>query len=153
MLVFSQKHFLSKMRMRCYEYLYGNVQGHLQLQSSVYLFDIAFAIKKFSFRGAFFKRILAWERGISKSSSRNEVVPFLVIFHLPYSKCSGVKICFYSCLYQNQNFSLVLHWGRSCSARVALVPLVRHSCRTCVAPVLLISHSCHSCLAVMAVVN
>ena len=35
------------------------VQGHLQLQSSVHLFDIAFSIKKFSFCGALFKRILA----------------------------------------------------------------------------------------------
>ena len=34
--------------------------------SSVQLFDIAFAIKKFSFCGALFKRILAWKRDISK---------------------------------------------------------------------------------------
>ena len=40
--------------------LCGNVQGHLQLQSSVQRFDIAFAIKRFSFCGALFKRILAW---------------------------------------------------------------------------------------------
>ena len=33
----------------------------LQLQSSVQRFDIAFAIKKFSFCGALFKRILAWK--------------------------------------------------------------------------------------------
>ena len=46
--------------------LCGNVQGHLQLQSSVQLFDIAFVIKKFSFCGALFKRILAWKRDISK---------------------------------------------------------------------------------------
>ena len=46
--------------------LCGNVQGHLQLQSIVKLFDIAFAIKKFSFCGALFKRILAWKRDISK---------------------------------------------------------------------------------------
>ena len=38
----------------------------LQLQSSVQRFDIAFAIKKFSFCGALFKRILAWKQGISK---------------------------------------------------------------------------------------
>ena len=43
-----------------------NVQGYLQLQSSVQLFDIAFAIKKFSFCGALFKRILAWKRDIFK---------------------------------------------------------------------------------------
>ena len=41
------------------------LQEHLQLQSSVQLFDIAFAIKKFSFCGALFKCILAWKRGIS----------------------------------------------------------------------------------------
>ena len=34
------------------------LQEHLQLQSSVQLFDIAFVIKKFSFCGALFKRIL-----------------------------------------------------------------------------------------------
>ena len=38
----------------------------LQLQSSVQRFDIAFAIEKFSFCGALFKRILAWKRIISK---------------------------------------------------------------------------------------
>ena len=43
-----------------------NVQGHLQLQSSVQLFDIAFAIKKFSFCRALFKRILAQKQDISK---------------------------------------------------------------------------------------
>ena len=32
------------------------MQGHLQLQSTLELFDIAFTITKFSFRGAFFKR-------------------------------------------------------------------------------------------------
>ena len=39
---------------------------NVQLQSSVELFDISFAIKKSIFCGALFKRILAWERGISK---------------------------------------------------------------------------------------
>ena len=42
----------------------GNVQGHLQLQSSLWPFDIAFSITKFSFCGALFKYILAWERGM-----------------------------------------------------------------------------------------
>ena len=46
--------------------LCGNVQGHLQLQSSVQRFHITFAIKKFSFCGALFKRILAWKQDISK---------------------------------------------------------------------------------------
>ena len=47
--------------------MHNYVQEHLQLQSSVQLFDIAFAIKRFSFCGALFKRILAFKRDISKS--------------------------------------------------------------------------------------
>ena len=117
---------------------------NVQLQSSVYLFDISFAIKKFSFCGAIFKSILAWERGIElpKGSSQNQVVRLLVIFHLPYIKCMGVKICFYSCHYQNQNFSLVLHSCRSCRNRAALASFIQHSCHACVALVSLVSHSC-----------
>ena len=45
----------------------GTCKGILQLQASVQLFDIAFAIKKFSFCGALFKCILAWKRDISKT--------------------------------------------------------------------------------------
>ena len=55
------------MRLRYCPYLRGNMRGHLQLPSSVQLFDIAFVIKKFSFCGALFKRILVWKQGISKS--------------------------------------------------------------------------------------
>ena len=108
------------------------MQRHLQLQSSVQRFDIAFAIKKISFYGALFKRILAWKRSISERQ----------FFHLPYSKYKSVKICFYPCRYQNQNFSLVLHSCRSCSTRVvlvALVSLVSHLYRTRVASVELVS--------------
>ena len=76
-----------------------------------------------------------------KVSSQNEIVPLLVIFHLPYSKYRGVKICFYLCRYQNQNFSLVSHSRRSCSTRVSLVSFVQHSCCTCVALVSLVSGS------------
>ena len=54
------------MRLRYCAELCGKVQGHLQPQSSVQLFDITFAIKKFNFCGALFKCILAWKRGISK---------------------------------------------------------------------------------------
>ena len=42
------------------------MQEHLQLQSSVQIFYIAFAIKKFSFCDALFKRILAWKQDIFK---------------------------------------------------------------------------------------
>ena len=86
-------------------------------------------------------------------SSQNETVPLLVIFHLPYSKYRGVKICFYSCRYQNQNFSLVSHSCRSCSIRVALVSFVQHSCHTCVALMSLVSHSCWQCSTRVAFVS
>ena len=82
-------------------------------------------------------------------SFQNEIVSLLVIFHLPYSKYRGVKICFCSCCYQNQNFSLVSHSCRSCSTHVVLM---LHLCRTRVARsalVSLVSHSCCSCLALM----
>ena len=88
-----------------------------------------------SFCGALFKCILTWKRGISKRQFI-EIVPLLVVFHLPYGKYKGVKICFYSCRYQIQTFSLVSHLCRSCSTRVALVS---HSCRIRVARVW---HSC-----------
>ena len=43
------------MRLRYCTLLCEKVQGHLQLQSSVQLFDITFAIKKFSFVVHFLK--------------------------------------------------------------------------------------------------
>ena len=66
MLVFLHKMVFIKNEAALLCVLCGNVQGYLQLQSSVQLFDIAFAIKKFSFSGAPFKRILAWKQDISK---------------------------------------------------------------------------------------
>ena len=118
-----------------------------------------------SFCGALFKRILAWKRGISKRQFI-EIVPLLVVFHLPQSKYKGVKICVYSCRYQNQNCSLVSHPCRLCSSHVAIVSFLQHSCRTCVARVSLVSHLCcqccfrvafvllvsHSCLSCLALV-
>ena len=74
-----------------------------------------------------------------KVSSQNEIVSLLVIFNLPYSKYRVVKICFYQCRYQNQNFSLVSHSCRSCNTRVSLVSFVQHSCHTYVARVSLVS--------------
>ena len=73
-----------------------------------------------------------------KSSSQNEIVHLLIVFHLPYSKYKAVKICFYSC---TKFFT-----------RVAVVSFVQHSCRTCDARFSLVSRSCrtlmlasHSC--------
>ena len=104
--------------------------------------------------GALFKGILAWKRGISKRQFM-EIVSLLVVFHLPYSKYKGVKICFYSC-YGNQTFSLVPHSCRSCSTRVALVQFLQHSCRTRVALVSLVCHSCcqyRTRVAIMSLVS
>ena len=80
-----------------------------------------------------------------KGSSQNEFVPLLVVFHLPYNKYKGVKICFYPCRYKNQSFPLVSHSCRSCSTCIALC----RSCRTRVALVSLVSHSC--CIRVTGV--
>ena len=77
---------------------------------------------------------------------------------MPYSKYKGVKLCFYSCRYQNQNFSFVLLSCCSCSTRVALVSHSCGSCLTCIVLVLLVLHLCcirvalvlHSCRSSLA---
>ena len=84
-------------------------------------------------------------KAFPKVSSQNKIVPLLVIFHLSCSKYRGVKICFYLCHYQNQNFSLVSHSCRSCSIRAVHVSFVQHLCCTWVACVSLVSHSCRQC--------
>ena len=113
------------------------------------IFDIAFAIKKFSFCGGLPNAFWHGHEAFPQVSSQNEIVHLLLILQLPYSKYRGVKICFCSCRYENQNFSLVSHSCHSCSTHVTLVS---HSCRlrrTCVA---LVSHSCCSCLTRVALV-
>ena len=89
-------------------------------------------------------------KAFPKVSSQNGIVPLLVIFHLPYSKHRGVKICFYSCCYQNLNFSLVSHLCRSRAVRVALVS---QSCCSFSTGVALVSQSCRSCLNRVALVS
>ena len=54
-----------------------------------------------------------------KVSSQNEIVPLLVIFHLPYSKYRGVKMFLFLLLSTSKFFTCV-----------ALVLFVQHSCRT-----------------------
>ena len=63
------------------------MERHLQLQSNLNLFDIAFAIRKLSFCGALLKRLFLRDRGISKRQFLEWNVPLSVVFHLPYSKC------------------------------------------------------------------
>ena len=76
----------------------------------------------------------AFSRGnetFPKGSSQNEIVPVLVVFHLPYSKYKGVKM-----------FLLVWLSKSKFSTRVALMSFVQHSCLTCVTLVSLVSHPC-----------
>ena len=68
-----------------------------------------------------------------KGSSQNEIAPLLVIFHLPYSKCRGVKICFFTC---------------------AVIKIkIFHPCRTHVVRVALVLHHCHIHVARVACVS
>ena len=97
----------------------------LRLQS------LAFAVH---FSNAFWHGSKAFPKG----SSQNEIVSLFIIFHLPYRQYRGVKKCFHSCHYQNQNFSLLSHSCNSCSTRFALVSFMSHSCFPCVAPVKLV---------------
>ena len=81
----------------------------LRLQRSVFVVD---------FSNAFWHGNEAFPKG----SSQNEIFPLLVIFHLAYSKYRGVKICFYSCRYQNQNFQIKNQY--SCHTLITFVLLV-----------------------------
>ena len=72
----------------------------------------------------------------SKFSSQNEIVSLLVIFHLPYSKCKGVKVFLPVSLSKSKFFTCVAIMSfvqHSCCTRVALVSLMSHSCCTRVA--------------------
>ena len=88
---------------------------------------------KFSFYGALSNAFWHGNQASSKGNSQNEVIPLLVILHLSYTKYWGVKICFHSRPYQNQNFSLM---SRSCLIHVSLVS---HSCRSCPTRVAIVS--------------
>ena len=111
-----------------------------------------FPLKSLVFVVHFLNAFWHGKETFTKSNSQNKAFPHLIVFHLPCSKYKGVKICFYSCRYENQNFSLVSHSCCSCSTRVALVSIVQHSCRTCVTLVSLVSHSCCSRVVSVALV-
>ena len=116
-------------RARASTYSYNQVYNFL-----IYLLSLKSSVFVVHFSNAFWHGNEAFPKG----SSQNEIVPVFVIVHLPLSEYRGVKICFYSCSYQNQNF-------HSCCTLVVRVALVSHQCRscsTCVALVLLVSHSC-----------
>ena len=85
-----------------------------------------------------------------KSSSQNEIVPLLIVFHLPYGKYKGVEMFLLVSLSKSKFFAcvaLVSVVQHSCRTRVVSVSLVSHSCRYCRTRVAFVSHSCRSCLA------
>ena len=106
----------------------------------VYNFLIQLLSLKSSVFAVHFSNALWYENeAFPKCSSQNEIVSLHVTFLLPYSEYRGVKICFYSCHYQNQIFPLVSHSCLSCSTRVISVS---HLCCTRVARVGRVWHSC-----------
>ena len=130
-----------------------NVERHLKVQSSVKRFYIAFAIKKVSFCGALFKRILAWERDISKRYfSTYHIVNIRVWKYVFTSVVIKIKI-FHSCRTRAVHVAFVSHLCRSCSTLLALVSHSCHSCLTHVALVLLVSHSCCNLVALVSLVS
>ena len=74
-----------------------------------------------------------------KSSSWIEIVPPLVVFHLPYSKYEGVKICLYSCCTRVVCVAFVSSLYGSGVARGSPVSLVSHSYHIRVGRVALVS--------------
>ena len=113
-----------------YSLVYNFLMYLLPLKSSVFVVH---------FSNAFWHGNEAFPKG----SSQNEMVPLFIIFHLPYS---NVKICFYSCHFQNKYFSLLSHLCRLCSTRVAFVS---HSCLSCSTRVALMSYWCRACLVLV----
>ena len=104
----------------------------------VYNFSMQlFQLKILVFVAHFLNAFWHGKETFPKSSSQNEIVPLLIVFHLPYSKYKGVKICFYSSRYKIKFF-------RSCPARVNRVALVSHSCRQCSTHVAFVPHSCRT---------
>ena len=106
------------------------------------LFPLKSLVFVVHFLNAFWHR----KQAFPGSSSQNKIVPLLIVFHLPYSKYKGVKICFYSCRYKIKMF----HSCRTCVFRVALVS---HSCRQCSTRVALVLHCCGSCQTRVALVS
>ena len=79
---------------------------------------------------------MAWKLGMETRHFRKVVLRMKLFLSLYSFNCHIVNIRvsfffhggFYSCRYQNQNFSLVSHSCCSCCTSVVLVLLVLHSC-------------------------
>ena len=86
------------------------------------------SLKSVVFAVHFLKAFWHGNKAFPKGSSQSEIIPPVVVFHLPYSKYKGVKICFYSCCTRMVRVAFVLGLCGSGVARVSLVSLVSHSC-------------------------
>ena len=117
----------------------GTCSYNLVYNFLIYLFPLQISVFVVHFPNAIWHD----NETFQKVSSKNEIVPLLLIFHLLQSYYRGAKICFDLCCYQNQNFLLVSNWCRkvcrSLLTRVAVVSLVSHFYCTRVAPFALVS--------------
>ena len=122
MLVFSHKIVLieNKAALLCVT-MRERVQGICSYNAVYNVLIQILPLKSLAFVVHFLNAFWHGNEAFPKGSLQSEIVPLLVVFYLPYSKHKAVKICFYWCGYQNQNFSLVSHSCRLCSIRVALV--------------------------------
>ena len=110
------------MRLR---YYVGTCKGICRY-NLVYRFLIQLLPLKSSVFGVHFPNAF-WQgnEAFPQFSSQNEIVPLLVIFHLPYSKYRGVKIYFHSCRTRVVRLALVPHSQHSCCSCLTLVALVQ----------------------------
>ena len=120
----------------------GNVQGHCSYNLVYNFLMQLFPLKSLVFMVHLLNAFWHGKEIFPKSSSQNEIIPLLIVVHLPFSKYKVVKICFYSCRYKIKIFN-------SCRTRVVRVALVSHSCRQSSTRVAFVSHSCRSYLALV----
>ena len=110
----------------------------------VYLLPLKSPVFVVQFQNAFWLR----NNAFSKGSFQNEMVPLLIIFHLPYSKQGCANMLLLVSLLKSKfftRFALMLFVQHSCCTHVVRVALALHLCHTCVACVSLVLHSFCSC--------
>ena len=97
-----------------------------------------FPLKSLVFVVHFLNAFWHGKETFSKSSSQHEIVPLVIVFHLPYSKYKGVKNVFTRVVIKIKIF-------HSCGTRVVRVALVLHLCHIHVSSVAHVLHSCRRC--------
>ena len=110
----------------------------------IYLWPLKSSVFVVQFQNAFWHR----NNAFSKGRFQNEMVPLLIIFHLPYSKQGCENMLLLVSLLKSKFFTrlaLMLFVQHSCCTHVVRVALALHLCHTCVACVSLVLHSFCSC--------